>query len=239
LVFDPSTGEVTGVSTAKIAGGQGKWVHAVVCNGKIYGIPSQADMILVFDPATNEVSGHAIDHLAQGNSKWESATVIDGKIYAAPYDAENILIFDPAKMESVGVSTRRLCREEDKWSLSASIGNKLVGLPYHSSQILLYEPQQPRQPRQPWRQAPSDKTKDPLVETSLQPVDSAGVETSPQPVDSAGALANQPAGMVATLPESNTEQWQQDDGTHSQFSDDIHGWRSLFQKGSRWRKCWS
>ena len=49
LVYDPRSGEVSGIDTSSVATGPCKWRAAVVVEGKIYGVPCNADWFLVYD----------------------------------------------------------------------------------------------------------------------------------------------------------------------------------------------
>lgn len=135
------TGGGPGINTTfgSFGGDVDKWVGAVRGqNGKIYGIPFNADDVLVIDP-TNDTTT-TIGSVAVGGQKWRGGCLspINGKIYGMPYDSDTVLVIDPATdtvstigpIPSVGVTTARFS------GCVMSTSGKLYGIPYDASSVL-------------------------------------------------------------------------------------------------------
>ena len=74
-----------------------KWIGGVLApNGKVYGIPYNATVVLIIDPVTDTADTTTITGLT-GSNKWLGGILApNGKIYGIPYNSTVVLIIDPA-----------------------------------------------------------------------------------------------------------------------------------------------
>jgi streptogramin lyase len=103
LVLNPNTNSLSLLPTPVLPqlGSGLKYFGGVLApNGKIYGIPDQAnvDSVLIIDPKTNTIDTNTITGIATINnySGWKGAVLHpNGKIYCVPYTARRVLVIDP------------------------------------------------------------------------------------------------------------------------------------------------
>eukprot|EP01051_Picozoa_sp_SAG22_P024038 SAG22_NODE_6479_length_849_cov_0.740000_1_plen_273_part_10 len=76
---------------------ENQWHSGVLAgNGKIYGIPANAEQVLIIDPSTDTADTSSITGVSVGN-KWVGGVLAgNGKIYGMPTNAEQVLIITPA-----------------------------------------------------------------------------------------------------------------------------------------------
>jgi hypothetical protein len=133
------TPTVTSLPIGQVAYGN-PWGGGVLApNGKIYGIPDEAESILEIDPATGSVDAFGV--LPQGNDKWRGGVLaFDGKIYAVPREADAMLEIDPegpsvevtVPVDGVGV---------EKWyGAVVAPSGKIYGIPYDEPRVLEFDP---------------------------------------------------------------------------------------------------
>ena len=101
--------------TPAAATGIYKWGAAVVSEGKIYAIPSNAECILVYD--TRKANTFLVDTtgVTTGSDKWLAAVASEGMIYAIPSHAERMLVYDTRKGEIFQVDTTVAATGVYKW----------------------------------------------------------------------------------------------------------------------------
>jgi hypothetical protein len=119
-------------------------------NGKIYGVPHDAEDILVIDPATDTATrtdfGTA---LGAATEKWSGGALgRDGKIYCAPQEADEVLIIDPiagtATLTDFDIdlsSTPQGDGRTTKWQGAiAAPDGKIYCIPFSANDILIIDP---------------------------------------------------------------------------------------------------
>jgi hypothetical protein len=143
LVLDQATGVVSGIPVpASVGTGKYKWSGGVCVNGKLYGIPYQADQILVLDLTTKVVSGIPVpESVGSGIGKWSGGVVTVGKLIGIPSDADQILVLDLDTAAVSGVPVPASVGTGDyKWQGGVSVGGLVFGVPSDSEQILVVDP---------------------------------------------------------------------------------------------------
>ena len=111
-------------------------------NGKIYGIPYDADDVLIIDPATNTAKRSSMGPSLSGSSKWASGCLgPDGKIYGVPYNAPDVLVIDPAAGTAVRTDFGLNLSGSSKWA-GAVLGRdrKIYCMPRDATDILIIDP---------------------------------------------------------------------------------------------------
>ena len=107
-------------------------------NGKIYGIPHNANVILEIDPVNKTAVTFGV--LPDDESKWSGGVLAtSGKIYCIPHNSDSVLIIDPAhqsfEMLDIGIAG------EGKWAGGVLAHNgKIYGIPHNHNYVLEIDP---------------------------------------------------------------------------------------------------
>eukprot|EP01047_Picozoa_sp_COSAG01_P073198 COSAG01_NODE_11860_length_1846_cov_1.177447_1_plen_331_part_10 len=75
-----------------------KWYGGVLAaNGKIYGMPANAQSVLIIDPTTGSTDTTTLGGLSSSTYKWFGGVLAaNGKIYGIPSHAQSVLIINPS-----------------------------------------------------------------------------------------------------------------------------------------------
>jgi hypothetical protein len=149
LVTGPLTLSVSGrdmfpennVNTTTITGitGSSRYAGGVLApNGKIYGVPYNANNVLIIDPVTDTTT--TITGIT-GTIKYAGGVLApNGKIYGVPYNASNVLIID-TETNSVDTTTITGISGTNKYAGGVLAPNgKIYGVPYNASNVLIIDP---------------------------------------------------------------------------------------------------
>ena len=116
VVYDISTGDISGISTSSIYTGDSKWYGFANVGSIFVSPPFRADALLVFDATTYEVSGISTSSVSTTQG-WAGIAVHNSLFVAAPYNSESILVYNLAtgQVSGVDVSAHYGSTSEHRW----------------------------------------------------------------------------------------------------------------------------
>ncbi|GAB5353674.1 hypothetical protein AAMO2058_000054500 [Amorphochlora amoebiformis] len=135
--INPETEQITIKESPAVTGGRWQWHGGCLgSDGRIYGVPSNADRVLRIDPET--LTGTLIGPEFSGQNKWYGGIEgANGCIYCIPYTAQNVLMINPKTgyVDTIGES---FPISEWKWhgGVRSPDGRYIIGIPSHSTQVL-------------------------------------------------------------------------------------------------------
>ena len=144
----PRDGPAPGSSDFRIDG-SAQWHSGVLApNGKIYGIPHNAQHVLVIDPTSGTAALQT--RVCAGLFKWAGGVLAsDGRIYAIPHNADGVLVVDPtddsADWWSMPVGSGGIpwgaSPGKHKWEGGVLAPNGLIyGIPARARSVLIIDP---------------------------------------------------------------------------------------------------
>ncbi|CAK9064750.1 Lipase_3 domain-containing protein [Durusdinium trenchii] len=132
---------VQGIDVSVGTTGGKRWWAGIALNGKLYGLPCNAEHLLVLDPSCDEpVQLIDTKRIATGEGKWRSTVAVGGKLYGIPDRAEAMLVYDFVSRQVSGIDTRKLSRGPFKWQSAVVLAGKIYGIPHHADKLLVFDP---------------------------------------------------------------------------------------------------
>lgn len=133
-----ATASFTQTDMGLVMSGSNKWWGAVLANnGKIYGVPRDAETILVIDPLAGSASTIALTTTA-ANGKWFGGVLApNGKLYFIPYDVNIVLVFNPDTGTMTTIATGLPTGSALYVGGVLAPNGKIYCMPYNASSILI------------------------------------------------------------------------------------------------------
>lgn len=123
------------------------WAGGVLApNGRIYGIPYNAQSVLIYDPVTDMIDTTTIVNTffcdLAGTAKWVGGVLApNGKIYCIPYNATTVLVIDTLANVANTLTITGLPATAAKWAGGVLAPNgKIYCMAYDSSNFLVINP---------------------------------------------------------------------------------------------------